>query len=386
MTYDYDIIIVGGGMVGLACARALADSDLRIGVIERQAAANKWSATDCSARVSAINQASQRLFETLGIWPRLLSMRVSAYQKMLVWDENSAGEISFSAKQALMEQLGFIIENAAVIDALCQQLPSNITVHYGVTLQQFESSCLTDQDGTQFRAPLIIAADGPHSWLRQQLHLAINQHDYHQQAIVATVNTELSHQQTAYQRFLSTGPLAFLPLADEHHCSIVWSADKPHAQHLLSIDDAAFNQQITAALQQRLGKVELTSTRYHFPLQSLHLQTYVQAGVALIGDAAHVIHPLAGQGVNLGFADAACLADTIKQALNNKQCYYARHTLRKYERARKADNTLVQLSMTGLNRLFSNDHRCLSLIRGQGIKLINQLPSVKQWFMQQASD
>jgi len=390
--YDYDVIIVGGGMVGTASACALSQLGLSVAIIDIKSAQTQWQQDTIDMRVSAITLASQRILKRLNAWPLILEKRANAYEHMHVWDASGSGYIHFDCADIGEPCLGHIIENNVVISSLWQIIqqqtidifaPAQIeTIHFHH--HQVEILLQYNQNTLNLTSKLIIAADGAQSLLRQQASIEVTAWSYHQHALVCTVKTSESHQQTAWQRFLSSGPLAFLPL-QENYCSIVWSTSPEQANQLKHASDEQFLLELNSAIAESpLGEVNQTSSRGVFPLQRQHAQSYIAQRMVLVGDAAHTIHPLAGQGVNLGFLDVASLTQVISQALEQNKDIGAQHILRRYERARKGDNLLMMSSMDAFKWLFSNNNPSLSLLRNSGLKLSNQLPGVKNYFMQQA--
>ena len=386
----FDVVIVGGGMVGLTLANALAGHALRIAVIEKHTPQDIHPDDAFDLRVSAINSASRQVFESLGAWSGMQQRRAAAYQGMYVWDATGDGDIQFNAVDQGVAELGHIIENRAIQFALYEVLlqhpqisffcPAEITsLEYSEHGSQLELA-----SGESLTARLLAGADGANSQVRAAAGIALDSEDYGQQGLVCVATTSKPHQHTAWQRFLPGGPLAFLPLKDEYQCSIVWSMPAAQADEYLALDEAAFNQQLAAAFGHRLGQVVTTSKRAAFPLIRRHAQHYVKPGVVLIGDAAHTIHPLAGQGVNLGILDAACLAETLHQAQRQRRNIASLKVLRRYERWRRGDNTLMMYSMSGFNYLFGSDMTGISLLRNQGLSLVNRLGPVKRHFMNQA--
>ena len=383
----YDIVIVGGGIVGLTMANCLFGLNLKIAVIERS---EPVAVTDeIHNRVSAINRAAIQLFQETGVWQQMASERLSAFKKMHVWDSAGVGQIDFDSAEFGVQALGYIIENNVIQQALKANMEASNDIDWlcprtikSVELTQAKHF-VTLENGEQLSCQLIIGADGAESIVRQAASIDFLRKEYGQLGVVATVATELSHNQTASQCFLPSGPLAFLPLADGR-CSIVWSLDEERANTVMSLDDDAFMRELEQAFEYKLGAVTAVSQRSAFPLAHGHVNAYVQAGLALIGDAAHTIHPLAGQGANLGIMDALCLAEVIKTALEQNRQWDALHTLRSYERQRKGDNLLMEASMSGFKALFGNDDPLLSTIRNTGLNLVNQLPMIKNQLMQHA--
>ena len=385
----YDIVIVGGGIVGLTLACALGSSSLRIAVIDQQASATKILTDDYDLRVSAITLASQKIFAALGVWQRIQARRASAFRKMHVWDATGNGYINFDSADIGESTLGYIIENSVIQAALYEQTQtySNIDFICPAQLQQLkvhpESVALELVDGRQLITQLVIGADGAQSKVRKLAHIELTQRDYAHTAIVATIQTELPHQATAWQCFLPNGVLAFLPLAEAHTSSIVWSVTPQVAEHLNKLETKEFQQALTKAFAHRLGNVVNVSERVAFPLRMQHAKNYCLANIALLGDAAHTVHPLAGQGVNLGLLDAACLAEVILHAYNNKRAINSLATLRRYERWRKGDNLTMLALVAGFKHLFAGENKTIASARSLGLNLTNNLQLLKNFFMRQ---
>ncbi|HBX57452.1 MAG TPA: 2-octaprenyl-3-methyl-6-methoxy-1,4-benzoquinol hydroxylase, partial [Pseudomonas sp.] len=368
-----DLIIVGAGMVGSALALALQDSGLEILLVDGGPLSVKPfdPCAPFEPRVSALSVASQRVLERLGVWPGIAARRSSPYGEMQVWDGSGTGQIHFSAASVHAEALGHIVENRVVQDALLERLhDSQIGLLANARLEQLRRSgddwLLTLTDGRQLRAPLLVAADGANSAVRRLAGCATREWDYLHHAIVASVRCERPHQATAWQRFTDDGPLAFLPLAaadGEHWCSIVWSTTLAQAEQLMSLDDAAFCGELGKAFEHRLGRVLHADRRLCIPLRQRHAKRYVEDGLALIGDAAHSIHPLAGQGVNLGFLDAAVLADVLLHALARGERLSDERVLSRYERRRMPHNLAMMAAMEGFERLFQADPLPLRWLR-----------------------
>jgi 2-octaprenylphenol hydroxylase len=387
---QFDIIIVGGGMVGSALACALGDSGLRIAIVEGRPAEMEWPAEGYDIRVSAITRASQQLFERLGVWDTMREARVSPYREMFVWDATGDGSIHFDGAEIGEPDLGHIIENRVITRALVQRTQQFDNISWfcpaspaRLALNPLGEQHLELEDGTRLTAALIVGADGGRSWVREQAGIAVDTRHYEQQALVTTVRSEKSHHDTAWQRFLPSGPLAFLPLTD-NHSSIVWSTSPEQAEQLLALSDDAFKQALAEAFDHRLGAITELGPRAAFPLKGQHAAHYVKPGLALIGDAAHTIHPLAGQGVNLGFADAAVLAAEILDARAAGRAFASLKILRRYERARRGDNQLMLEAMGVFKQLFSNDSPWLGPLRNFGLSLTDRLAPAKRLFMRQA--
>jgi len=319
-------------MVGSALALALQGSGLNIIVVDGGPLSVKPfdSQAPFEPRVSALSAASQRILQRLDVWDGIAQRRASPYGEMQVWDGSGTGQIHFSAASVHADVLGHIVENRVVQDALLDRLHDcDVGLLANARLEQMRRSgddwLLTLADGRQLRAPLVVAADGANSAVRKLTGTATREWDYLHHAIVTSVRTERSHHKTAWQRFTDNGPLAFLPLerAGEHWCSIVWSVTPKEAERLTELDDATFCGELEQAFEGRLGPVMTADPRVCVPLRQRHAKRYVAEGLALIGDAAHTIHPLAGQGVNLGFLDAAVLAEVLLQSVASDWLIFA---------------------------------------------------------------
>lgn len=386
----YDVLIVGGGMVGGTLACALGDGPLKVGVIDpRSPAPPPVTGGDFDLRVSALTLASHAVFEATGVWPGIAARRAASVAAMRVWDAGSAGEIQFDAAEIGEPCLAYIVENRVVVTALQERLERYTNVHViKGTLAEVSlgaTAAVALGDGRRLSARLIVAADGADSAVRRGLGIPIRRLDVRQQGIVATVVTERAHEDTAWQKFLATGPLAFLPLPGPNTCSIVWSADDARAAELLALDDAGFRVALTASFGDRLGAIRSVSARAAFPLALAHAHRYTAERVALIGDAAHTVHPLAGQGVNLGILDAAALAEVLLAAARERRDPGALHVLRRYERWRKGDNLALLAVTGGFKYLFGNDWPIVSGLRGAGLSATNKIAPLKNLIMRRAS-
>ncbi len=390
MATKFDVIISGGGMVGLALANLL-DESLKIAVLDPQPmpSLRQVSGTVFGLRVSAISGRSKKILEQANAWSGFPATRIAPYQSMVVWEENGSSELAFHAQQIAAPNLGHIIENELIRAALYEALreKSNIFL-FTESIDEFQNDdsrlvCRTGE-GNRLEAKLLVGADGALSKVREKAQFETQMLPYHQQALVANIETELPHASTAWQRFLATGPMAYLPLPSPNQCSIVWSMDDALCEQQQHWSQAYLEQRIAAALDHRLGSVSLISDPVRFPLVARHSRHYVQPRVALVGDAAHTIHPLAGQGVNLGFADAEQLAVQVN-AVHKRQADIGllRH-LRPYERMRKADNHLTQKAMTGLNWAYHQTNPALVLARNLTVGLINNTKTIKSRLIRQA--
>jgi 2-octaprenylphenol hydroxylase len=388
-----DVLIVGAGMVGSALALALRNSGLNIVVLDGGSVSVKPfdQHSTFEPRVSALSAASQRILQRLGAWEGITARRVSPYGHMHVWDGSGTGHIQFSASSVHADVLGHIVENRVVQDALLDRLhESEIGLLGNARLEQMRHSgddwLLTLADGRRFRTPLVIAADGANSAVRRLTGTPTREWDYLHHAIVTSVRCADSHKRTAWQRFTDDGPLAFLPLerGDEHWCSIVWSVTPLQAERLMALEDEPFCRALEQAFEGRLGEVIAADSRLCVPLRQRHAKRYVAKGLALIGDAAHTIHPLAGQGVNLGFLDAAVLAEVLQHAAERGENIADARVLSRYERRRMPHNLALMAAMEGFERLFQADRLPVRWLRNTGLKVVNKLPEAKALFVREA--
>jgi 2-octaprenylphenol hydroxylase len=394
MAHDFHLVIVGGGLVG-ACAAALAAStpslaSARIALIDAHPPTSPPAGNDVDLRVSAVSRASERILDSFGAWRAVALSHRSAYDEMIVWDAagkpRGAGSMRFSAAETGEPNLGHIVENRRLVWAIYESeafrrrvtvLRAELT---GLALER-DAARFTVADGRELKAALVVGADGADSLSRKLAGIETEGWDYDQRAFVTHVRTERPHAHTAWQRFLVQGPIAFLPLADGRS-SIVWTTQPDHARELVNCPPEQLARELADAIDGTLGTIEASGPRAEFPLRLTHAREYTRERFVLIGDAAHAVHPLAGQGVNLGFLDAAALLETLASA--GVDALGERRALRQYERWRKSENVIAMSLIDGLNRLFGARHPALAWARRTGLTTIDGSRLAKQFLMGRA--
>lgn len=395
----FDVLIVGAGMVGLTLALALRKQGQLTVAIADISEINELSEQP-EVRVSAINAASEQIFINLNVWPLIQAQRIQAYQHMHVWDKAGYGKLDFDLKDVAAnnttnsnsllgsQHLGHIIENNVIRNALWKKAQSDNGITF-FTDQAISSIGVGSSEvfasfssGMPITAKLVVGADGANSWVRKKMDMPIAFRDYDHHALVATVKCEQGHQNTAWQVFLPTGPLALLPLFDKNLCSIVWSTSPDEAKRLKALSIEDFSKELSAASDGKLGIITLESERYTYPLTMRLAHDFVKEKVVLIGDAAHTIHPLAGQGVNLGLLDAASLAQTLCEDWNKVNDNSK--ALKVFARWRKSEATEMVIAMEAIKQVFSPQHEVPKLLRGIGMSLINHFSPAKKLLIKQA--
>lgn len=386
-----DVAVSGGGVVGAACALALAQAGLEVALVEG-ARPSPWQRDRPDLRVYAFAADNAALLQGFDAWHAVREARAQPYRRMRVWDAAGGGELVFDADAFGRRELGWIVEHGLLLDRLWAALPgAGVRVHCRarvVALEQDGNDAdgvrLQLDDGTRLQARIAIAADGAQSTLRELAGLEVDRHDYAQRGVVAYVATERPHEDAAWQRFLPGGPLAFLPCADGSS-SIVWTLPEADATRALALDDDAFGRVLTQAFDARLGAVRALSPRAAFPLRRQLVRDYVAGRVLVLGDAAHVVHPLAGQGVNLGLRDVAALRDSVLAAQGARRAWDAPSRLARWARARKSENALAAHAFDGINRLYGSDGVAATLLRGPLLGLAGRLPPVTQRLWRRAA-
>lgn len=396
-----DVAVVGAGVVGAAVALAVARSGRRVALVEAREPTPWRADAPPDLRVFAISPASAALFDSLGVWQAIRTARAQPYRHMRVWDAAGGGELRFDASDQGQPTLGWIVEQSLLQHVLWQALLAEpgIVRHCPDRVKGLEQHDdgveVVLESGLRVRAGLAVAADGADSRLRELAGIEVDRHDYRQRGVVAFVGTELGHGETAWQRFLPGGPLAFLPFADGR-CSIVWTLPDAEADRVLQLTDEAFLRELERAFDARLGALTAVSKRAAFPLRRQIAREFLRGRVLLAGDAAHVVHPLAGQGVNLGLQDVTALRDALA-VLGSRHAAAASFgrmpgagsdvvtadiplpVLRRHARARRSDSTVAALAFDAINRGFSNDSLLPTLLRGRALGLVDRVGPLKQF-------
>ena len=388
-----DAVIAGGGVVGAATALMLAREGLSVALVEPRHP-GAWAPAIRDLRVYAFAPDNARLFEELGVWAAVRDARVQPYRRMRVWDAAGGDALEFDADALGQPQLGWIVENALLVDRLWAALPAvGVRLHCPArieALQQDDAGVqLQLDDGVQLRARFAVAADGAQSALRDLAGIGCTRHDYAQRGLVGFIASEQPHRDTCWQRFLPTGPLAVLPFNGDddgnsdaalqgHISSIVWTLPEAESVRLLATDQSVFDAELTAAFGGELGAMRLLSPRAAFPLQRQLAETYVRDRVILLGDAAHAVHPLAGQGVNLGLRDVAALRDMVRNAARRQADPVSPARLARWARMRRSESVMAAHAFDAINRVYSNDALWPTLLRGHALGIAGKLPPLSR--------
>ena len=379
----FDVIIVGGGMIGLSLVVELSKKmNLSVAIIDPNDC-NPTINDSFHTRVSAITPSTQDFLSSINVWDKI--QRKKGFSATKVWDQNSHGHLNFYAKDEGIEYLGYIVENDLIQSALFNAIDQSKVSMINAKLLGFTKTdigyTVNLENGESHSCKLLVGADGSQSKVRDLAEIQVTEHDYQQKAIIANIVSEKPLMNTTWQRFLSDSILAILPLSD-HQASIVWSCKEALANELEAKDKTIFNKMLSEASEYQFGVLKLESSKKSFPLVSRTAKEYVRANLALIGDAAHNIHPLAGQGANLGFSDVIELSKQLVE--NNDKLLGDFHVLRKYARARRLDNEMMSKTMTGLDWIYKENNEPLRWLRGYGMNLIDETPILKSFFQRQA--
>jgi len=385
-SFSVDVVITGAGMVGLTLANLLAKQGKSIAIIDRNEIASFDQNQSYQSRVTAVSPGSQAIFEHIDAWQAMHSKRVSPFADMHVWDESGEAAIHFNANDMQCDHLGHIVENIVIQTSLHEVLRQQSNVGWFLSEHIHKINTFQDhtevqlESGTVLSAKIVVGADGSRSIVRNFAEIAYKEKSYQQMGLVALVETEQPHENTCWQRFLSTGPLALLPLKN-HQCSIVWSVSDDYADELMKLSEHEFADALTQASCGKLGDITLKSKCVAFPLASGQAEQMVQSRIALVGDAAHALHPLAGQGANLGFTDAAVLANVLQ---NSERDIGSLKVLRKYERARVGETQIMQTAMDGFVKAFGTTNSAVVTARNAALRSADSFQPVKKFFMKHA--
>lgn len=385
----FDMIVIGGGLVGASLVAALKDSGLKIALIEPHVSMPLPQDASWDSRVYAISPGSASFLQSLGVWQLLEAERVASVYEMAVFGDDNSAHIDFSAYEIGLSELAFIAENRQLQTAVWEALKSSnkniqLLCPAKCTSIVWQESHVEVQleNGSQLETSLVVGADGVNSWVRKQAEIEVSQHAYHQMGVVANFSAELSHRHIAYQWFRRDGVLALLPLPDKR-VSMVWSTSEEQADLLRNLPAEALCQRVEDASSHTLGALQLITPPVGFPLNFVHVNKLVKPRLVLIGDAAHGIHPLAGQGVNLGLRDTRELAKVLNTRGMQTDCGDFM-LLRRYELARKEDILALELVTDGLQKLFNNSNPTLARLRNLGLEITNRLPLIKNRLIQHA--
>ena len=387
--FDGDIVIVGGGITGSSLACLLGEAGFSIILLDNDIK-SEHTPENKDPRVFAITIASERILRKAGAWFFINKENISPFRRMHVWDKNGNGEIHFESASICEPTMGYIIPHRDILDALHKRICDLENVRHikGVLpikiKVEADSAILDCNNGQQFETKLVVAADGSNSKTREFLNIHYQKYDYKQSAIASIVTSEIPHDEVARQRFSNDGPLAFLPMKNPYESGIVWSSSPQRIDELFKFDKATFHSELEAAFDNKLGKIIESSERKVFPLSRAQAEHYVQPRFALIGDSAHIVHPLAGLGANLGLLDTASLAETLIDSFNLDRDIGRLQALRRYERWRKGENRQMMYLIDGFKYLFENQFQSVQWLRNFGLDIIDEMPIVKNAIMMRA--
>ncbi len=389
-TEHTDVVIAGGGLTGYTLAILLARGGVSSIVVEESATLGGAPVVPCDPRALSITPGTQRVLDSIDVWQLLPPEKVGRFDKIHIWDGTGGEEVQFDCSEICSPVLGYIVEQSVLQAALARQakgragieLLMNNTV-IGFT-EDADSIVCKLADGRIIKSSLLVGADGINSRIRDLAGIAQERIDYHQKAVACIIETQLPHKNIARQRFLKDGPVAFLPLPDANRCGVVWSNGRDTADDLLALDDQTFCEQLETAFEARLGKVLGCESRAVFNLQRSRVLNYFNGHCVLVGDAAHTVHPMAGQGANMGLTDAAVLSELILHARSTGRDIASRQLLRKYERWRKTENNKMTLILEVLKNIYEDNSPSVSLLRGNGMMLLNRTTVIKNKIMKYA--
>jgi 2-polyprenylphenol 6-hydroxylase len=391
MKTQFDVAIVGGGLVGLATACALSQYNLTVAIVDAKIDEyQKFAFDKIGIRASAINGASQQYFSQIGIWDDLCaSERLHAFSEIGVWEKDGLAHLSAHAKDYGYPNLGYIIENNLISHYLYQhsQANPNIDIFNLVAIDNNyneDYAFLTLADNTTLQAKLIIGADGAHSWLRRHEKISVFERNYLHHAVITTVETQYPHQSCARQIFYPNGIVAFLPLWQANKSCLVWSTKPDQATILTSLTESEFCQELFKLTGDKVGQCQLVNSRMVFPLKARFAKQFIKHRLALIGDAAHTIHPLAGQGVNLGFQDSALLVSTIKKLIDEQKDIGLVENLKSFQFTRRKDVLVMLTAMRTIQDMFNGNNVVKKLVRTVGMNAIDNFPPIKRQLIKYA--